>query len=212
MEQKKFVKVGLSVDNFRNYVGMIVKEVEDFLDSDPSFFQYQTGDINEWGKFPAYGKLAELIILTASRTLQGHEVRESLNKGFANRYHDLDGGFTSLNFLFPNLPLPSYRKRDIAHKAMSDFYISIIQKRRQENRFVSWLLSNVIYEPCTDLFIQDEGDMLSALAQQTYKDGRPLTDREMAHIMIALLMAGQHTSSTSTTWCLLHVVADPDIS
>lgn len=54
--------------------------------------------------------------------------------------------------------------------------------------------------------------MLSALAQQTYKDGRPLTDREMAHIMIALLMAGQHTSSTSTTWCLLNVVANPDIA
>ncbi|GJJ13162.1 hypothetical protein Clacol_007413 [Clathrus columnatus] len=193
MEQKKFVKVGLSIENFRQYVGMIVNEVEDFLDTDPAFFQYQTGDINEWGKFPAYKKLAELIILTASRTLQGHEVRESLHKGFADRYHDLDGGFTPLNFLFPNLPLASYRKRDVSHKAMSDFYISIIEKRRQENRI-------------------EEGDMLSALSQQTYKDGRPLTDREMAHIMIALLMAGQHTSSTSTTWCLLHVVANPEIA
>jgi len=134
MEQKKFVKVGLSTENFRAYVPMIEKEVEDFLDHDGSFFAYQLGDINEWGTFHAYRKMAEITILTASRTLQGREIRGSLDKGFADRYRDLDGGFTPINFLFPNLPLPSYRKRDIAQKAMSDFYVDIIKKRKVEGR------------------------------------------------------------------------------
>jgi len=41
MEQKKFVKVGLSMDNFRSYVGMIEEEVEDFMKTDSAFSVYQ---------------------------------------------------------------------------------------------------------------------------------------------------------------------------
>ncbi|KAF8588230.1 lanosterol 14-alpha-demethylase [Ramaria rubella] len=194
MEQKKFVKIGLSSENFRLYVPMIEKEVEDFLDQDPSFYSYQLGDINDWGIFPAYRKLAEITILTASRTLQGAEIRASLNKGFAERYRDLDGGFTPINFLFPNLPLPSYRKRDIAQRAMSDFYVDIIRKRKAEGR------------------LEDGNDMMTALCMQSYKDGRAVTEREVAHMLTALLMAGQHTSSTSTAWALLHIAAEADIA
>ena len=53
--------------------------------------------------------------------------------------------------------------------------------------------------------------MIESLMSQTYKDGRSLTDREVAHIMIALLMAGQHTSSATTSWALLHIAARSDI-
>ena len=130
MEQKKFVKFGLSTDNFRAYVGMIEDEVNQFMNSDSSFKIFQMNDINEWGRFHAFKTLAEITILTAARTLQGREVRENLDKSFAQRYNDLDGGFTPLNFLFPNLPLESYRKRDVAQKAMSDFYVDLIRKRQ----------------------------------------------------------------------------------
>ena len=44
-----------------------------------------------------------------------------------------------------------------------------------------------------------------------YKDGRTLGDREIAHIMIALLMAGQHTSSATSSWTLLHLASRPDV-
>lgn len=53
--------------------------------------------------------------------------------------------------------------------------------------------------------------MIESLMSQTYKDGRSLTDREVAHIMIALLMAGQHTSSATSSWALLHASARPDV-
>ena len=75
--------------------------------------------------------MAELIILTASRTLQGKEIREAFNAKFAKLFEDLDGGFTPLNFMFPNLPLPSYRRRDRAQKEMSNFYLEIMRKRRE---------------------------------------------------------------------------------
>lgn len=54
--------------------------------------------------------------------------------------------------------------------------------------------------------------MIAALMQQTYRDGRSLKDHEMAHIMIALLMAGQHTSSATGSWTLLHIAERPDVA
>ncbi|THH06448.1 hypothetical protein EW145_g4083 [Phellinidium pouzarii] len=193
MEQKKFVKVGLSLENFRAYVGMIENEVTTFLNTDSAFRTFQMDDINEWGSFHSFRVLAEITILTASRTLQGKEVRNGLDKTFAQRYNDLDGGFTPINFLFPNLPLESYRKRDKAHQAMSDFYVDLIRKRKTGE-------SN-----------EAEHDMIAALMQQSYKNGRELSEREIAHIMIALLMAGQHTSSTTGTWTLLHIADKPEV-
>lgn len=140
MEQKRFVKVGLSMDNLRAYVGMIEDEVEEFLKADASFNVYQSNDITEWGSFDVTKALAEITILSASRTLQGKEVRAGLDKTFSELYNDLDGGFTPLNFLFANLPLESYRRRDRANKKMSEFYVNIIQKRRQGSGDVSCVL------------------------------------------------------------------------
>lgn len=54
--------------------------------------------------------------------------------------------------------------------------------------------------------------MIAALMQQTYRNGTHLKDHEIAHIMIALLMAGQHTSSASGSWTLLHLAANPDVA
>ena len=53
--------------------------------------------------------------------------------------------------------------------------------------------------------------MLAALQGCVYRDGTPVTDRDVAHLMIALLMAGQHTSSATSSWTLLHLAHRPDI-
>lgn len=192
MEQKRFVKFGLTQETFEAYVGMIEDEVVTFLNTDARFKTYQENDPQKWGSFHALKTMSEITILTASRTLQGKEVRASLDKTFAQRYMDLDGGFTPLNFLFPNLPLPSYRKRDVAQKAMSDFYVDILRKRKAGES-------------------EHDYDMMASLMGQSYKDGRPLTERDIAHILIALLMAGQHTSSATTSWMFLHLADNPDV-
>ena len=138
MEQKKFIKFGLSMDNMRTYVGMIENEVSQFLKKDPSFRTFQMNDINEWGQFDALKVTQEITILTASRTLQGKEVRGNMDATFAQLFTDLDGGFTPLNFMFPNLPLESYRKRDRAQKKMAEFYINIVKARKEGTSMVCW--------------------------------------------------------------------------
>ncbi|KAH9838578.1 cytochrome P450 [Rhodofomes roseus] len=193
MEQKKFVKVSLTTDKFREYIGMVDDEVTQYMDNEPPFRVFQTGSTTEWGSFSVYKTLAEMTILTASRTLQGKEIRDSMSKGFADLYHDLDHGFTPLHWMFTNLPLPSYWKRDDAQRKMTDFYLGIMNKRREGNP-------------------DDYDDVMSSLMRQTYRDGRSVPDHEIAHMMIALLMAGQHTSSSSTSWVLLHLADRPDIA
>lgn len=140
--------------------------------------------------------MAELTIYTASRSLQGREVRERFDSTFADLYHDLDMGFTPINFMLPWAPLPQNRRRDRAQRKMAETYLEVIRERQaqgekgEESR---------------------EEDMIWNLMGSTYKDGKPIPDREIAHIMIALLMAGQHSSSATSSWILLRLASRPDV-
>lgn len=53
--------------------------------------------------------------------------------------------------------------------------------------------------------------MIATLIDQKYRSGTQLEDHQVAHIMIALLMAGQHTSSATGSWSLLHLAANPEV-
>lgn len=138
--------------------------------------------------------MAELTIYTASRSLQGKEVRSKFDSSFAELYHDLDMGFSPINFMLPWAPLPHNRKRDYAQRKMSQTYLDIIQARRRSG------------------LKQDSDDMIWNLMSCAYKDGKPVPDLEIAHMMIALLMAGQHSSSSTIAWIVLRLATRPDIT
>ncbi|KAK6614586.1 14 alpha-demethylase [Botrytis cinerea] len=159
MEQKKFMKIGLSTEAFRSYVPIIQMEVENFMKRSSAFKGPKgTADIG-----PA---MAEITIYTASHTLQGKEVRDRFDTSFASLYHDLDMGFSPINFMLHWAPLPHNRARDHAQRT---------------------------------------------LMRSSYKDGTPVPDKEIANMMIALLMAGQHSSSSSISWIMLRLASRPDI-
>ena len=137
--------------------------------------------------------MAEITIYTASRSLQGKEVRSKFDSSFADLYHHLDMGFSPINFMLPWAPLPHNRKRDYAQKKMAQTYLEIIEARRKAG---------------TE---RDADDMIWNLMSSVYKDGTPIPDMEVAHMMIALLMAGQHSSSSTSAWILLRLATRPDI-
>jgi sterol 14alpha-demethylase len=160
--------------------------VEDFAKTS-KYFKSETGAVD------ITKVMAEVTIYTASRTLQGREVREKLNATFADYYHDLDMGFSPINFMLPWAPLPHNRKRDAAREAMARTYLDIIEERRANGAE------------------HDEKDMIWNLTGSTYKDGKTIPDREVCHMMIALLMAGQHSSSATAAWITLRLASRPDI-
>ena len=126
-------------------------------------------------------------------TLQGKEVRSCFNSTFADLYHDLDMGFSPINFMLPWAPLPHNRKRDHAQQTMAQTYLAIIKERRKSGGK------------------RDSDDMIWNLMSSVYKNGTPVPDVEVAHMMIALLMAGQHSSSSTSAWILLRLATRPDI-
>jgi sterol 14-demethylase len=102
-------------------------------------------------------------------------------------------GFSPINFMLPWAPLPHNRRRDAAHRKMVETYTEIINKRRESGGK------------------KNSEDMIWNLMNCKYKDGKPVPDKEVAHMMIALLMAGQHSSSSTSSWILLRLATKPEI-
>ncbi|KAG2420478.1 hypothetical protein HFD88_000090 [Aspergillus terreus] len=96
MKQKKSAKFGLTSDALRSYVELITKEVNEYI-ANANAFKQPRGTIDV-GKV-----MAEITIYTASRSLQGKEVREKFDSTFAELYHDLDMGFAPINSYFRGL-------------------------------------------------------------------------------------------------------------
>jgi sterol 14-demethylase len=179
------MKIGLSTEAFRSYVPIIQQEVETYIKRSAAF-KGQKGTVN----IPPI--MAEITIYTASHSLQGKDVRDRFDSSLAALYHDLDMGFSPINFMLHWAPLPHNRARDYAQRTVAKTYMEIIQDRR--NR-------------------KDEAklDIMWQLMSAKYKDGTPVPDSEIAHMMIALLMAGQHSSSSSISWIMLRLASRPDI-
>ncbi|KAJ6160906.1 hypothetical protein N7470_004302 [Penicillium chermesinum] len=187
MEQKKFVKFGLSQEALESYVPLIEEEVLQHIKSSGRF-KGSSGTVD------LAAAMAEITIFTAGRTLQGDEVRGKLTSEFADLYHDLRPGVPANKLHVALAPLPHNRKRDKAHARMREIYLDIIRQRR-----------NAATAPATK-------DMISNLMQCVYKDGKPIPDKEIAHMMITLLMAGQHSSSAISCWIMLRLASQPEVT
>lgn len=191
MEQKKFVKHALTRDSFRTYVPKIREEILNYLSDENSRYKAKSRDT---GKVDVLHAQSEITIFTASRSLLGDEMRKRFDHKAAKWYADLDKGFKPINFVFPNLPLPHYKHRDIAQKNISASYMSLIDERRKNNK------------------VDANEDLIGTLMEQsTYKDGRKMKDQEIANLLIGVLMGGQHTSAATSSWFLLHLGERPEL-
>ncbi|KAH6598026.1 hypothetical protein BASA61_002970 [Batrachochytrium salamandrivorans] len=129
---------------------------------------------------------------TSSHCLMGKEIRSQLHSNVAQLYHDLDSGLAPINVFISWLPLPVYIKRDRAHKDMSNLFGRIIKDRRARGDF-------------------ENMDLLQTLMDSRYRDGSSMPDDHISHLMIAALMGGQHTSSTTVSWILYEIARRPDV-
>ncbi|ODV81654.1 cytochrome P450 [Suhomyces tanzawaensis NRRL Y-17324] len=190
MEQKKFVKIALTSDAFRSYVPKFREEVLDYFTTSENYKMKE----NNSGVVDVLKAQPELTIFTSSRTLFGDEMRKKFDHSFAQLYADLDKGFAPINFALPHLPLPSHRKRDEAQRKISRTYMSLINHRRESGDIV-----------------QNRDLVDSLMLNSTYKDGVKMTDQQIANLMIGILMGGQHSSSSTSSWYLLHLAEHPEI-
>jgi len=146
------------------------------------------GKWGDEGEVDLLDALSELIVLTASRCLLGREIRETLFAEVTTLVHDLDKGMVPLSVFFPYAPIEAHRKRDKARKDLAAIFDKVIQARRESGA--------------------SEPDVLQTFIDARYKDGSRLTNDQVLGMLIAVLFAGQHTSSITSTWTGLLSIAN----
>ncbi|CAM0151689.1 unnamed protein product [Urochloa decumbens] len=132
-------------------------------------------------------EIDNVLLLIASRCLLGKEVRDHMHDEVSSLLHELVSGLHLTSMFFPYLPTPAHRRRDQARARFEEIFSKIARARKSSGH------------------IGD--DMLQGLIDSKYKDGRTTTEAEVTGLLVALLFAGHHTSSTVTTWTatrLLH--------
>ncbi|CAO1939261.1 unnamed protein product [Urochloa humidicola] len=125
-------------------------------------------------------EIDNVLLLIASRCLLGKEVRDHMHDEVSSLHHELIDGLHLISMFFPYLPTPAHRRRDQARARFA--------RARKSSGHIG-------------------DDMLQGLIDSKYKDGRTTTEAEVTGLLVALLFAGHHTSSTVTTWTatrLLH--------
>jgi len=163
----------------RSYARVMYDEASRFADA-----------LGEEGTIDLPVALNKLTVNIASRSLLGQEVRDQVDSGFAEAYHDLQEGINLIGFFFPRLPIPAHRKRDRARRKIAQILGGIIRKRRE---------AGTVSE-----------DFMQALMQARYKDGRTLSEDEIVGLLLTVLFAGQHTSAVLASWMGLEMFRVPE--
>jgi sterol 14-demethylase len=163
----------------RTYSDIIVDEVETLLD--------RWGDS---GKIDLLEFTKELTIYTSSHCLLGAEFRYELNREFVQIYRDLEQGIQPIAYVFPDLPLPVFRRRDRARARLQELVAQIMEKRAQQS--------------------ENRTNVFQMLIDASYEDGSKLTAHEITGMLIAAVFAGHHTSSGTTAWVLIELLRHPE--
>ncbi|MCY4155952.1 MAG: cytochrome P450 [Gammaproteobacteria bacterium] len=177
-EQLGFLFPALRDASMRRYARIMYEEASQFADS-----------LGDEGTIDLPVRMNELTVNIASRCLLGEEVRNQVDSGFAQAYHDLEEGINLIGFFLPKLPIPAHRRRDRARRRVAGILARVIESRRRSGA--------------------EAEDFMQALMQARYKDGRALSDGEVTGILLTALFAGQHTSAVLATWTGLEMFRDP---
>ncbi len=177
-EQLGFLYPALRESAMRKFAHIMFEETRQFADT-----------LGEAGKIDLPHAMNELTVNIASRCLIGEEVREQVDAGFADAYHNLQNGINTLGFFLPRLPTAAHRIRDRARQKVAEIFSRIMTERR---------LSGARPD-----------DFMQTLMHARYKDGRALSDDEITGILLTVLFAGQHTSAVLATWTALELLRAP---
>ena len=149
--------------------------------------------LGERGEFDLLDFFAELTLYTSSACLIGKPFREQLTPELVPIFHDLEQGTDAFAYVNPNLPLPSFRRRDAARRRLVAILTGIFEKREAAG------------DAAKDLF--------SVLRSLKHADGSPRYPVDIiTGMFISMMFAGHHTTSTSASWMLIELLRHPDVT
>jgi len=177
-EQLAMLLPALQNKRMRTYGEVIASEVE--------------RSISTWGQtgvLDIYEYMQTLTSFTSSHCLLGPEFRNEMSEEFSRVYHALERGIVPIAYLNPNLPLPTFWRRDKARARLGEMVSQIVNRRRTQGK-------------------RGE-DFMQTLMEATYADGSMLTDHEITGMLVAAMFAGHHTSSVTAAWSVLELLQNP---
>jgi len=145
------------------------------------------------GSVDFYAEVSTIVMRTSVRCLQGDQIRELISNGskYVEWMHDIDSSLSIISFFFPNLPLPTFKRRDAARKRIGDTFQQVLQHRIENN--------------------YQGNDFLELLRSKKYEDGTAVTDEEIAGLSVALMLAGYHTSNITSSWLGIYLLSNPKV-
>jgi len=167
----------------RGHAATIAAEVEELV-----------ANWDEEGDIDLLDFFAELTIYTSSACLIGPKFRRSLDRRFAELYHDLEQGTDAIAYVDPYAPIESFRRRDEARIGLVALVQGIMDERR-----------------AGPMATDDDRDLLDVLMSIKDQDG---SDRfsadEVTGMFISMMFAGHHTTSGTAAWTLIELLAHPE--
>ena len=180
------MKFDLTTKVLRFYVPLIIQEIMKFIKRASMFCSFHE-------TFNVSTIMTKIIIYTISRSLQKKEVRSKFDSSFVDLYHHLDINFFLINFMLSWASLSHNQKRNFAQRKMTQTYLEIIRAWRQED------------------VKKNSNDMIWNLMSCAYKNDDVISNFEIAHMMIVLLMIEQHSFSSTIAWIILRLISRSDI-
>lgn len=184
-EQLNLLAEELSIAKFRNFVPAIQAETRRYV---REHFKGESGTVN------LLDHMSALIINTACQCLFGEDLRKRLDAArFSYLLAEMEASLIPAAVFVPwlgYLPTPAAARRNKARNELQDILGKIVEARQQE---------------ADDDKAEGRSDLLAGLMNAVYRDGTPMSLHEVCGMIIAAMFAGQHTSTITSSWTLLHL-------
>jgi len=184
-EQLNFLAEELTIAKFQNFAPAIQFEVRKFIEQN---WKGDSGEIN------LLEDCSAMIINTACQCLFGEDLRKRLDaRRFSHLLAEMEGSLIPIGVFLPwvlSLPFPRAQRCHKARQELQEILGDIIEARRKEGAQSD----------------SNTSDLLSGLMKAVYRDGTRMTSHEVCGMIVAAMFAGQHTSTITTTWSLLHLM------
>jgi sterol 14-demethylase len=184
-EQLNFLAEELTIAKFKNFVPSIQTEVRKFAAEN---WSKGSGEIN------LLADCSAMIINTACQCLFGEDLRKQLNaRRFSELLAMMEASLIPPGVFLPwliRLPTPRSSAARAARQELQEILGRIVMARQGDNSKSESQVS----------------DLLSGLMKAVYRDGTPMSLHEVCGMIVAAMFAGQHTSTITTTWTLLHLM------
>ena len=184
-EQLNFLAEELSITKFQNFVPAIQFECRKYMQE---HWKGNSGEIN------LLNDISAMIINTACRCLFGADLRKHIDGArFAFLLAEMEASLNPAAVFAPwmmKLPSTAAGRRTRARAELQEMLGKIVADRQNQDSAAAG----------------SNSDLLNGLMNAVYRDGTPMSLYEVCGMIIAAMFAGQHTSTITTTWTLLHLI------